>query len=133
VLGFAFLASLTTAIIFGIAPALSASRLDPAEALRGSNRSTRDRSSLPQKSLVVLQASVSVVLLVGAGLLIRSLAKLEGQPFGFEARGRLIVTVNPSLAGYTPERLPRLYREIQARLTALPGVLRVAYSMDSPM
>jgi predicted permease len=133
VLGFAFLASVTTAIIFGIAPALSASRLDPAEALRGSNRSTRDRSSLPQKSLVVLQASVSVVLLVGAGLLIRSLAKLEGQPFGFEARGRLIVTVNPSLAGYTPERLPRLYREIQARLTALPGVLSVAYSMDSPM
>jgi predicted permease len=122
-----------TGVIFGVAPALAASRLDPAEALRGANRSTRDGSSLPQKSLVVLQAGVSVVLLVGAGLLIRSLANLEGQPFGFETQGRLIVSVNPMLAGYAPERLPALYREIKDRLAELPGVLSVAYSMDSPM
>jgi predicted permease len=133
VLGFAFLVSVITGIIFGVAPALSASRLDPALALRGANRSTRDRTGLPQKSLVVLQASVSVVLIVGAGLLIRSLAKLEGQPFGFEAQGRLIVSVNPSLAGYTPERLPVLYREIRDRLAQLPEVVSVAYSMDSPL
>jgi predicted permease len=133
VLGFAFLVSLITGIVFGVAPALSASRLDPAEALRGANRSTRDRSGLPQKSLVVLQTSVSVVLLVGAGLLLRSLAKLEGQQFGFQTQGRLIVSVNPMLAGYAPERLPALYREIKDRLAALPGVFSVAYSLDSPM
>jgi len=133
VLGFAFLVSVVTGIIFGVAPALTASRLDPAVVLRGANRSTRDRSGLPQKYLVVLQASVSVVLIVGAGLLIRSLSNLEGQQFGFETQGRLIVSVNSSLAGYTPERLPILYREIRNRLAQLPGVLSVSYSMDSPM
>ncbi len=133
VLGFAFLVSVSTGIIFGVAPALTASRLDPAVVLRGANRSTRDRSSLPQKYLVVLQTGISVVLIVGAGLLIRSLANLEGQQFGFETHGRLIVSINPLLAGYTPERLPVLYREIRDRLAQLPNVLSVAYSMDSPM
>jgi predicted permease len=133
VLGFAFLISLLTGIAFGVAPGWAASRLDPAEVLRGASRSTRDRAGLPRRSLVVLQSAVSVVLLVGAGLLIRSLANLEGQQFGFETQGRLIASVNPSLAGYTPERLPVLYREIQERLMELPGVVSVSYSLDSPM
>ena len=68
VLGFAFLLSLVTGIVFGIVPAWITSHSDPAEALRGVNRSTRDRASLPQKSLIVFQAALSLVLLVSAGL-----------------------------------------------------------------
>lgn len=66
ILGFAFLLSLITGVIFGIVPAWISSHADPAEALRGLNRSTGDRSLLPQKALIVLQAALSLVLLVGA-------------------------------------------------------------------
>src|SRR6185312_6995376 len=66
VLGFALLISVITGILFGVAPAWLSFHAQPAEALRGVNRTTRDRSSLPQKSLVVFQAALSVVLLVGA-------------------------------------------------------------------
>ena len=69
VLAFAFALSLVTGVLFGTAPAWLASHADPAEALRGANRSTRDRSSLSQKILVIVQATLSVVLLAGAGLL----------------------------------------------------------------
>ena len=77
ILAFAFGLSLFTGALFGTAPAWLTSHADPAEALRGANRSTRDSSSLPQKTLVVLQATLSIVLLAGAGLLIRSLQKME--------------------------------------------------------
>ncbi len=63
-LGFAFLLSLVTGVVFGMVPAWITSHSDPAEALRGVNRSTRDRTSLPQKSLIVFQAALSLVLLI---------------------------------------------------------------------
>ena len=102
VLGFAFLLSLATGVIFGVAPAWIISHSDPIDALRGAGRSTGDRSSLVRRSLVVVQVALSAVLLIGAGLLTQSLRNLEGQNFGFEAKGRLIVGVDPSLAGYKP-------------------------------
>ena len=71
VLGFAFLISLLTGILFGTAPAWLSTHAQPAEAMRGSNRATSDRSSLPQKILVIVQASLSIVLLVGAALMTR--------------------------------------------------------------
>ena len=83
-LGFAFLLSLVTGVVFGMVPAWITSHSDPAEALRGVNRSTRDRASLPQKSLIVFQAALSLVLLVGAGLLTKSLRNLEHQNFGLQ-------------------------------------------------
>ncbi|HYL94846.1 MAG TPA: ABC transporter permease [Terriglobales bacterium] len=133
VLAFAFALSLLTGVMFGVAPAWSSSRSQPAEALHGATRSTRDRSALPQKSLVALQAALSLVLLAGAGLLTRSLLNLQSQQFGFQTRGRYIVRVDPSLAGYTMERLPGLYRQLRTQLAAIPGVLSVAYSGYSPM
>ena len=69
VLAFAFGLSLLTGVLFGTAPAWFASHTDPVEALRGANRSTRDSSSLPQKALLIFQATISVVLLAGAGML----------------------------------------------------------------
>jgi predicted permease len=133
VLGFAFLLSLVTGIVFGVAPAWITSHSDPAETLRGAGRSTRDRSSLPRKSLVVLQVALSAILLIGAGLLTQTLRNLENQRFGFETQGRLIVRVNPALAGYKPEKLYGLYQQLEQRLPQIPGVLSAAYSLYSPM
>jgi predicted permease len=133
VLGFAFLLSLVTGIVFGLAPAWINAHSDPAEALRGAGRSTRDRSSLPQKSLVVLQVALSAILLIGAGLLTQTLRNLENQRFGFEPEGRLIVRVNPALAGYKPEKLYGLYQQLDQRLSQIPGVISASYSIYSPM
>ncbi len=132
VLGFAFVLSLITGIVFGVAPAWITSHSDPAEALRGVGRSTRDRS-LSQKSLVILQISLSVVLLIGAGLVTQTLRKLENQNFGFETQGRLVVNVNPALSGYKLEKLYGLYQQLQERLPQIPGVLSASYSLYSPM
>jgi predicted permease len=133
VLAFAFLLSLLTGVIFGLAPAWIISRSDPAEALHGAGRSTRDRTSLPQRSLVVLQVALSTILLVGAGLLTRSLRNLQSQNFGFETPGRLMIRLDPSLAGYTPDNLYGLYRQLQTRLPRIPGVLSASYSLYSPL
>ncbi len=132
ILAFAFGLSLITGIIFGVGPAWISSRSDPAQALRGANRSTRDRSALPQKSLVVAQAALSLVLLAMAGLVTLSLRNLEHMNFGFQTSGRLIVEIDPQAAGYTPERLPALYQQWRDRLGQIPGVLSVGYSMYSP-
>jgi predicted permease len=133
VLGFAFLISLVTGVLFGTAPTWMSARSDPAEALRGLNRSTRDRSSLPQKGLVVFQAALSLVLLAGAGLLTQSLRNLEHQKFGIVTGNSYVLHLSPEGAGYTADRLPALYREIEDRFSALPGVATVALAMYSPL
>jgi macrolide transport system ATP-binding/permease protein len=133
VLGFAFATSLITGAVLSIVPAWITSHANPAELMRGAGRSTRDRTALPQKALVVLQAGLSVVLLVGAGLLTQSLRNLENQQFGFATQGRLMVSINPGQAGYTPERLPLLYRRLEDRLKQIPGVLSSSIALHSPM
>jgi predicted permease len=95
-------------------------------------RSTGDRS-LSQKSLVILQISLSVVLLIGAGLVTQTLRKLEDQNFGFETQGRLVMNVDPSLSGYKLEKLYGLYQQLRERLPQIPSVLSVSYSVYSPM
>jgi predicted permease len=133
ILAFTLLTSFLTGVFFGVAPAWISSHSDPAEALRATGRSTRDRTTLPQKALVVLQGALSLVLVIGAGLLTRSLNKLQDQRFGFETQGRVIVKVDPRLAGYTPERLSNFYQQIEQRLSQIPGVVSAAFSKDSPM
>jgi predicted permease len=132
VLAFAFALSLVTGVVFGVAPAWISSHSDPGETLRGANRSTRDRSAMPQKSLVVAQAALSLVLLAMAGLVTESLRYLEHLNLGFETTGRMIVLIDPLTAGYTAERLPALDRQLHDQLGQIPGVLRVSYSMYSP-
>jgi len=133
VLGFAFLLSLLTGVVFGMVPAWITSHSDPAEALRGVNRSTRDHSSLPQKSLIVVQAALSLILLVGAGLLTKSLNNLQHQDFGIQTENRYVVHIDPQGAGYTPERLPPLYQALEQRFGALPEVQSVGLALYSTM
>jgi predicted permease len=133
VLGFAFLVSLITGILFGTAPAWVSSHAQPAEALRGSNRSTSDRSSLPQKMLVIFQAALSLVLLVGAVLMTKSLDRLEHQDFGIASENRYVLHLDVAGSGYTVDRLQPLYREMESRFSALPGVTGVGLAMYSPL
>jgi predicted permease len=129
VLTFTCLVALATGVIFGVGPAWIASRLDPAEALRGVGRMTSDSSALPQRSLIVLQAAVSLVLLSVAALLTESLTNLSNQQYGFEKQGRLIVQMSPASAGYTPDRLTNLYQQLEDRLSHTPGVLTASLSL----
>ena len=105
---------------------------DPADALRSGSRSTRDRSAMPQKSLVILQAALSLVLLSIAGLVTLSLRNMLNQQFGFEREARLLVHFDTQPAGYTPERLPELYRKMEDRLSHMPGVLSEGIALYGP-
>ena len=133
VLAFAFGLALVTGIIFGAAPAWLATRTDPAEALRGSGRGTRDRSSFARKALLVVQATLSVVLVAGATMLARSLNKLEHQDFGYQVQGRVEVDMNRPPASYTQPRLAALYRQLEEQLNRLPGVSGSGLAMYNPL
>jgi predicted permease len=133
VLGFAFLVSLLTGIFFGVGPSWLSSHAQPAEVLRGVNRSTRDRSSLPQKALVVFQAALSLVLIAGAILMTKSLTNLEHQNLGIATSNRYVLHFDPAGAGYTIDRVPALYRQIEDRFAALPGVTHVGLALYSPL
>ncbi len=133
VLGFAFALSLLTGLIFGIVPAWITSHSDPAEALRGVNRSTRDRAALPQKSLIIFQAALSLVLLVSAGLLTRSLRNLEHQDFGIATANRYVVHFDPAGVGYTATTMPAANERLEREFAALPGVQSVGLALYSTL
>ena len=133
VLGFALGASLLTGILFGIAPAWMTAGADPSDALRGAHRSTARNSAWAQKALVIAQAALSLVLMCAAGLLTRSLNNMRNQNFGFDTTNRYIAHFDPQMAGYKPEQLPVLYRQLQSNLNAIPGVQQLSFSLYSPM
>ena len=129
VLGFTLGLSCLTGIVFGIVPALRATRLDLTPTLkdtgRGSSGYTR---SLLSKSLVVAQVSISMLLLIGAGLLIRTLRNLQHVETGFNERNLLLFSVEPRLIGYKEDKLAALYQQMFDRLEAVPGVQSVTFS-----
>jgi len=133
VLVFAFALALVTGVIFGAAPAWFATRTDPADALRGSGRSTSDHSSFARKGLLILQAALSVVLVAGATMLARSLNKLEHQDFGYQVPGRVEVEMHRPPTDYTLPKLAALYREIEQRLDLLPGVRGAGLALYNPL
>src|ERR1700685_2104100 len=133
VLAFAFGLALVTGIYFRAAPAWLATRTDPAEALRGSGRGTRDRSSFARKALLVVQATLSVVLVAGATMLGRSLNKLEHKDLEYQVQGRVEVDLNNPPATYTQPRLQALYRQLEEQLNRLPGVQGSGMAMYNPL
>jgi predicted permease len=133
ILGFAFLLSLSTGALFGIVPAWISSRADPAEALRGLNRSTGDRALLPQKALIVLQGALSLVLIVGAGLMTQTLRNLEHQNFGITTANRYVVHIDPMGAGYNLDTIGAVNQRIEDEFKALPGVQSAGLALYSTL
>jgi predicted permease len=133
VMALAFGLALVTGVIFGAVPAWFATRTDPAEALRGSGRSTSDHSSFARKGLLIVQAALSVVLVSGATMLARSLNKLEHQDFGYQVQGRVLVGLHNPPASYTEAKLAALYRALEARLDRLPGVRGSGLALYNPL
>ena len=133
VLGFAFALSVVTGFLFGMVPVWLMSRTQPVEALRATNRASEAGGHWVQRSLVILQAALSLVLICAAGLVVESLRNLRNQHFGFETQGRYIVKFDPQMAGYKPGQLDVLYRQIRDGLRQIPGVQSVSYAMYTPM
>ncbi len=133
VIGFSFGLALLTGILFGMAPAWIAASAQPADALRSNARTTAQGASLLQRGLVVLQAALSLVLLVAAGLFTQSLDKLKSTDMRLDATNRYIIHINPQAAGYTQTQLEPLYRAIEDHFHALPGVVKVGLATYTPM
>ena len=121
VLAFTVGVSTLTGILFGLAPALRATGLDLAAAIKQGRRATGAVSRLG-KGLVVLQVALSLLLLVGAGLFIRTLYNLQQVNLGFNQEKLLLFALNPQQGGYKGERLTQFYEQLSARLDNLPGV-----------
>jgi predicted permease len=138
VLLFALGISVITGIAFGIAPAWMTSHAEPLEALRGVSRSVTGnrgvfRTAAAQKTLVIVQAAVSLILLSVAAMLGQSLRNLEHQSFGFDISCRYLVSVDPKISNYKQERLVPLFREIEDHLRAIPGVRMVGAVLEAPL
>jgi predicted permease len=133
VIGFAFALSLFTGVLFGLAPALMAARTQPAEALRSNTRTTAHGTSFLQRALVVLQAALSLVLLVAAGLFAQSLNKAQNVEMKLVATNRYIAHINPQAAGYKNTEVEPLYQAIADRFHAIPGVVEVGLATYTPM
>jgi predicted permease len=133
ILAFAIVLALVTGMVFGAAPAWFATRTDPIDALRGSGRGTSNRSSVAQRALLVLQATLSIVLVAGATMLERSLNNLEHQDFGYQLKGRVVVSLNWLPATYTQPKLAAVYRDVEERLNRLPGVTGSGLALYNPL
>ena len=107
VLGFCLVLSIVTGLIAGMVPAWLASRTDPMVSMRGASRTMGSGAGLPQKTMIVMQTAISLVLVAMAGMLTHSIYNLRNQNFGFHAENREIVTIEPPLAKYTVADLDR--------------------------
>ena len=129
VLGFTFALSLLTGIFFGLAPAWRATRVDLTPSLKESGRSSSAvHRSLLSRGLVVVQVALSLLLLVGAGLFVRTLLNLQRVDPGFNTQNLLLFEVQPGLIGYKDEKLRQIYGQISERLESVPGVQAVTFS-----
>jgi predicted permease len=125
--------SVLTGVLFGAGPALVGSKSAPIEALRGAGRSSADRGGRLRQSLIALQVALALVLITCAGLLTRSLQKLELQDFGFTVDHHYVVSLAPSFSMVPPERLQATYARLRERLLQIPGVVTAGYSLYAPM
>ena len=123
---FALGVSMLSGVLFGVLPAVRAVQVDPLVALKDSPAFGGPRRNYTRRALVVLQMSLSVALLVGAGLFVRSLRNVTTVQSGVDIERTLVARVDLRRAGYTPEARESFYDDALARLSALPGVERAA-------
>ena len=133
VLGFTIAVSLLTGILFGLAPAFRGVHVDLTPNLKegygvaGKKGAGRRRFTIGN-ALVVTQVALAIVVLVGAGLMVRTLQNLRSVDVGFDAHNLVIFGINPTLAGYKDEQIDTFYRDLQGRLAETPGVKSASYS-----
>lgn len=118
--------SVVTGIAFGLVPALRATRVDLAEAMKEGGRSVTSSRSLLAKGLLVLQVAMSLLLVIGAGLFVRTLDNLRHVNVGFNPTNLIMFNLRPQLNGYDDARITNLFHDIHDRIAALPGVRSVA-------
>jgi predicted permease len=135
VLAFTLAASMITAILFGTLPAWRATRLDPAQSIAMGARGTAGagRRSRLGRALVVVQVAVSLVLLIGAGLMARSLENLRDFYPGFNKENVLLFAINQGMVGYKEEQTVPLYERILDRVQAIPSVTKASLSVHEPL
>ena len=134
VLLFTAAVSILTGVVFGLTPAIRGLRVDLTPALKegvgASAQSSRPKHGWfsAGNSLVIVQVALSIIVLAGAGVLVRTLQNLKSVYPGFDARNVLTFTMDPTLIGYKTTDADRLYATLRTRLAAMPGVLSVSYS-----
>ncbi len=130
ILGFTLLVSLFSAIIFGTAPALRASRIEPNSSLK-SGKGASDAASRSRlgKALVVAQVALSLVLLVGAGLFVRTLINLQNLPSGFDQQNVFVLRIGSTAIGYKGAQLNSLLGGVEEKVKAIPGVRAASFSL----
>jgi predicted permease len=126
VFAFVFGLSVFTGMLFGLVPAFRATRVDLAEAMKFESRSVAGGRSWLSMGLLVVQVALSVVLVIGAGLFLRTLHNLRHVDVGFNPNNLLLFAVDPSLNGYDADRTATFYADLQQALKALPGVRSAA-------
>ncbi|HJQ69094.1 MAG TPA: ABC transporter permease [Blastocatellia bacterium] len=132
VLGFTFVVAVSTGIIFGLVPALHGSRPDLNETLKESGRGTTGSRHIVRNVLVIVEVALALVVLIGAGLMIRSFIGLQDARLGFDARNLLTLQLSIPRDKADPERVAAFFGEIKQKTEALPGVEAVAYSTGVP-
>ncbi|HEV2314461.1 MAG TPA: ABC transporter permease [Candidatus Acidoferrales bacterium] len=133
VLGFTVAVSLVTGIIFGLAPAFRSARIDLTPTLKDGEGSSASGGRTGKwfsvgNALVVAQVALAIVVLVGAGLLVRTLDNLRSVDLGFDAHNIVIFSIDPTLAGYKDAQVDSFYSDLRGRLAGTPGVKAVSYS-----
>lgn len=129
VMGFTMALSLLTGIVFGLAPAWRATNVDLTPTLKDSGRGSSAISrSLLSRGLVVTQVALSLLLLIGAGLFVRTLLNLQHVEPGFNTHNLMLFNIQPGLIGYKDEKLVNLYERTMERLEAVPGVEAATFS-----
>jgi len=132
ILGFTIGVSALCAIVFGTAPALRASRTEPNASLKGGKSGALSALRNPLgKAFVVAQVALSLLLLVGAGLFVRTLINLQKIPTGFNQENAMLFTVDTSATGYNGDdpRVPGLLREVEDKVRAIPGVQTASFAL----
>jgi predicted permease len=134
-LGFAVLATVSAAILAGVAPALQAARANVNEVLKGGGRSDASgaKSHRLRGLLVVAEIALAVVALIGAGIFLQSFQSLRAMSPGFSPEGQALAQFNLSTAGYTPQQVDSFCRLMTARLQRHPGVTAVSYADTVPL
>ena len=131
VFGFVAGLSMLTGIVFGLVPAFRATRVDLASAMKENSRSVSATRSWLSRGLLIIQVALSLVLIVGAGLFLRTLQNLRSVDVGFNTHNLMMFGVSPGLNRYDADRSKQLYRDMTEHLKAVPGVRTVAMTRNA--